>query len=107
MVHDSCIGPKNAPMTIVEFFDPACETCRAFYPLIKRLMAQYPSEVRLVIRYAPLHQGSDQVIKLLEGATLQGKYEQVLKAVLAAQPVWANDDNPKPKMILRLRSGRG
>ena len=23
------VGPANAPVTIVEFFDPACETCRA------------------------------------------------------------------------------
>ncbi len=32
-MHTPIIGPQNAPVTIVEFFDPACETCRAFYPL--------------------------------------------------------------------------
>ena len=24
------MGPEDAPVTIVEFFDPACEACRAF-----------------------------------------------------------------------------
>jgi protein-disulfide isomerase len=85
-MHSPVIGPREAPVTIVEFFDPACETCRAFYPVVKDLMQQYPSEVRLVIRYAPFHQGSEQVVKLLESARQQDKYQAVLEAVLAAQP---------------------
>ena len=39
--HSPIFGPANAPVTIVEFFDPACETCRAFYPMVKNLMKQY------------------------------------------------------------------
>ena len=49
-MHSPVLGPREAPVTIVEFFDPACETCRAFYPIVKDLMRQYPSDVRLVIR---------------------------------------------------------
>ena len=67
-MHSPILGPQGAPVTIVEFFDPACETCRAFYPIVKSLMAKYPEDVRLVIRYAPFHRGSDQVVKLLEAA---------------------------------------
>ncbi len=93
-MHSPVFGPQGAPVTIVEFFDPACETCRAFYPIVKNLMAQYPNDVRLVIRYAPFHQGSDQVVKLLEAAKSQGKYQTVLEAVLAAQPSWADDRQP-------------
>ena len=79
-MHSPVLGPQNAPVTIVEFFDPACETCRAFYPLVKQLMAQYPQEVRLVLRYAPFHQGSDQVIQLLEASKAQNRYWQVLES---------------------------
>ena len=93
-MHSPVFGPQGAPVTIVEFFDPACETCRAFYPIVKNLMAQYPTEVRLVIRYAPFHQGSDVVVKLLESARSQGKYQTVLEAVLAAQPAWADHGQP-------------
>lgn len=93
-MHSPVFGPQNAPVTIVEFFDPACETCRALYPIVKSLMAQYPNDVRLVIRYAPFHQGSDQVIKLLESSKSQGKYQAVLEAVLAAQPSWADHGQP-------------
>ena len=37
-MHSPVLGPQNAPVTIVEFFDPACETCRAFYPVVKDLL---------------------------------------------------------------------
>jgi protein-disulfide isomerase len=93
-MHSPVLGPQNAPVTIVEFFDPACETCRAFYPIVKNLLKQYPTEVRLVIRYAPFHQGSDQVVKLLEASKRQDKYWPVMEMVLASQPMWASHSNP-------------
>jgi protein-disulfide isomerase len=93
-MHSPVFGPQDAPVTIVEFFDPACETCRAFYSIVKKLMAKYPNDVRLVFRYAPFHQGSDQVVKLLESSKSQGKYQAVLEAVLAAQPSWADHGQP-------------
>ena len=34
-MHSPVIGSREAPVTIVEFFDPVCETCRAFYPVVK------------------------------------------------------------------------
>jgi len=106
-MHSPVLGPQDAPVTIVEFFDPACETCRAFYPIVKSLMAQYPNEVRLVIRYAPFHPGSDQVVKLLESAKSQGKYVTVLEAVLAAQPTWANHHQPNIAMAFQAAEQAG
>ena len=93
-MHTPIIGPQNAPVTIVEFFDPACETCRAFYPIVKQIMAQHPDKVRLALRYAPFHQGSDQVVKLIEAARKQGLYTPVLEALLATQPEWADHAAP-------------
>ena len=93
-MHTPIIGPQNAPVTIVEFFDPACETCRAFYPIVKQIMAQHPDNVRLALRYAPFHHGSDQVVKLIEAARKQGLYTPVLEALLAAQPEWADHAAP-------------
>ena len=93
-MHTPIIGPQNAPVTIVEFFDPACETCRAFYPIVKQIMAQHPDKVRLALRYAPFHHGSDQVVKPIEAARKQGLYTPVLEALLATQPEWADHAAP-------------
>lgn len=84
------IGPEDAPVTIVEFFDPGCEACRAFYPIVKEVLANNPDKVRLVLRYAAFHDGSDTVVKMLESARRQDKFIPVLEALLEAQPQWAS-----------------
>ncbi|WP_108398240.1 DsbA family protein [Devosia submarina] len=87
--HSPVIGAADAPVTITEFFDPSCEACRAFYPIVKQIMDRHPGQVKLVLRYAPFHEGSDQAVKLLEAARLQDKFIPVLEALLARQPEWA------------------
>ncbi|WP_448694296.1 DsbA family protein [Pseudomonas rhizophila] len=84
-------GPANAPVTVVEFFDPSCESCRAFYPIVKEMMSKHPADVRLVLRYVKLHKGSEEAIRLLEAARKQGVFAPVLEAVLEAQPQWHDD----------------
>lgn len=54
------IGPEDAPVTIVEFFDPSCEGCRAMHPYVKQIQAAYPDNVRLVLRYVLFHKGSEE-----------------------------------------------
>lgn len=89
--HSPTFGPADAPVTIVEFFDPSCEACRAFYPIVKQILAEYPDQVRLVLRYTLYHQGSEEVARILEAARLQNIYEPVLESVLEVQPAWHDD----------------
>lgn len=84
------LGPKNAPVTVVEFFDPACEACRAMHPTITEIRKQHPEKVRIIMRYAAFHDGSDIAVRILETARLQGVFEPVLIALLETQPQWAN-----------------
>lgn len=92
--HSPTLGRQDAPVTIVEFFDPACEACRAFHPIVKQIMAQHPDQIWVVLRYAAFHDGSDEAVRILEAARLQGLFELVLEALYAAQPVWANHSRP-------------
>jgi protein-disulfide isomerase len=92
--HAPIMGPQNAKVTIVEFFDPACEACRGFYPYVKQIMATHPNDVRLMLRYAAFHQGSDQAVGILEAARKQDKFQPVLEALLEKQAEWASHDGP-------------
>lgn len=93
--HSPVIGPVDAPVTIVEFFDPSCEGCRAFYPFVKQIMAEHPGQIRLVMRYLPFHGGSEEAVRILDAAHAQDVYVPVLEAMLEVQPQWHND--PKLK----------
>lgn len=103
--HSPSFGPANAPVTIVEFIDPSCEACRAFYPYVKEVLAEHPDSVRLVLRYTLFHRGSEEVARILETARQQDVYQPVLEAVLAAQPAW--HDDPSVKAAWEAAAGAG
>jgi protein-disulfide isomerase len=106
-MHSPTLGKADAPVVIVEFLDPACETCRAFYPLVKKMMAANPDRIRLVLRYAPFHHGSDEVVAVLEAARKQGKFWPVLEALLAAQADWAPHHTAQMALVWKHLEGLG
>lgn len=102
------LGREDAPVTIVEFFDPACEACRAFHPIVKQILAQYPEDVRVVMRYTPFHgEGSEMAIKVLEAARLQDIFIPVLESLLENQPVWASHGAPATERIMEIAGAAG
>jgi protein-disulfide isomerase len=105
--HAPTFGKADAPVHIVEFLDPACETCRSFYPYVKDLMAAHPDKIRLSVRYAPFHTGSDQVVKVLEAARKQGKYQQALEALLVSQPGWTQHHTAQVDLVWQHLDGLG
>ncbi|MDD5175007.1 MAG: thioredoxin domain-containing protein [Sterolibacterium sp.] len=106
-MHSPTLGRPDAPVVIVEFFDPACETCREFYPLVKQMMAANPERIRLVLRYAPFHNGSDKVVAVLEAARKQGKFWPALEALFAAQTDWAAHHTSRVDLVWRHLEGLG
>lgn len=102
------MGPEDAPVTIVEFFDPACEACRAFYPILKEIMSEYPEEVKVVVRYTAFHgEGSELAILILEAARLQNIFVPVKEALLNNQDEWASHGAPDTRKILQIAADAG
>lgn len=93
------LGPSDATVTIVEFFDPECEACRAFFPIVKSLLNEFPGKVRLVLRYMPFHKNSMYAATVLEAARKQGKYWEALELMFARQPEWASHHAPRPELL--------
>jgi len=105
--HSPALGPSNAKVRIVEFLDPACETCRRFYPFVKDMLIVHPDQIHLSLRYAPFHQNSDQVVALLMAADKQGKHWETLEALLAAQDDWVDHHVVRPERVWRHVEGLG
>ena len=90
-------GAEDARVTIVEFLDPACGTCAQFHPLVSRLEQRYRGKVKVMARYAPLHPGSEQVVKMLEAAHRQGRFWQALGVLFANQRRWVVNHHSQPQ----------
>jgi protein-disulfide isomerase len=105
--HSPTVGNADAPVHIVEFLDPACETCRDFYPRVKDMMAANPGKIKLSIRYAPFHNGSDQVVKMIEAAKKQGKYWEALEGLLDAQQFWVVHHEAQVDTAWKVLNGLG
>ena len=105
--HSQTLGSDDAKVYLVEFSDPACETCSAFHPFIKKLMADNPGKIKLVVRYAPFHDGADYFVKILEAARKQGKYWETLEVMYKTQSYWASHQNPQPQLIWKFLAHAG
>lgn len=94
------LGPVDAPVTIVEFLDPECEACRAAFPAVKQLLEDYGTDIRLVVRYLPLHNNSVLAAAATEAAGLQGKYWEMQEELFAHQPDWGEQQTPQTELFI-------
>lgn len=97
--HSQTMGGDDAKVYLIEFMDPACETCAAFSPFVKQIIVNNPGKIKLVLRYAPFHDGADYFVKILEAAKKQEKYWETLNVMYKTQPYWASHHNPQPQRI--------
>jgi protein-disulfide isomerase len=88
--HSPILGDAAAKVYIVKFTDPACETCAAFSDYLKQWMTAYPGKIKLVIRYAPFHEGASEVVKILEAARKRDKFWETLELLYASQDQWTH-----------------
>ena len=101
------LGNADAKVHIVEFLDPACETCAAMYPHVKKLMTENPGRIRLSVRHVPFHEGSEHVVRMLEAAKSQDRYWQALEAVFASQERWTVNHRVYPERVWPALEGAG
>ena len=87
---NTAYGAQNAKVTIVEFYDPACGTCRSFYPFVKEQMKANEGKIKLILRYAPFHIDSFYVSQMIEAARYQNKEVEALEVLYKYQDKWAS-----------------
>lgn len=100
-------GPADAPVTLVEFLDPECEACRAAYPWVEALLEEYQGQIRLVVRYFPLHGNSALAAVATEAAGQQGRYWEMQELLFARQPEWGESQQPELEAFVRYAGELG
>lgn len=81
--NDFSIGPDDAPVTVVEFFDYRCGPCRASMTTINALPAKYRDQVRVVFKEFPILSPESEVAAIAAlAAGRQGKYTEMHQAFM-------------------------
>lgn len=80
----------DADVTFVEFLDFECEGCKAFYPTVEKLRADYGDRVEFILRYFPLpgHFNAERAARVVEAAAQQGQLEAMYHEMFETQPEW-------------------
>ena len=98
--HSHIIGPADAKVTIVEFLDPECETCRAMYPMVKQVLHRVPGQGAAG---GPLHAVSSELAVRRQRPGGGGRAEEVLGDaggdVRQPSRMWADHHHPRPELI--------
>ncbi len=75
---DFSVGPADAPVQIVEFFDYNCPFCRESAAWVKQLLETYPDQVRFVFKEAPIfadsRESSDLAARAAVAAIEEDRY---------------------------------
>lgn len=89
-------APAEAAVTFVEFLDFECEGCRAAYPIVEQLRADYGDRVEFVLRYFPLpgHVNAERAARAVEAAAQQGRLEAMYQRMYDTQAQWGEQRTP-------------
>jgi protein-disulfide isomerase len=83
---DYSIGPKDAKVQLVEFFDYNCGFCKRSTEWMEETIAKYPDDVRVVFKELPVLTGIDGTSHMAARAALasarQGKYKKMHFALM-------------------------
>ena len=74
---DHVLGPDHAPVTIVEYGDFECPSCKQAAPAVKLLFERFVGKVRIVFRHFPLeevHPHAMHAAQAAESAGAQGRF---------------------------------
>lgn len=95
-------GPANAALTLLEFGDYQCPSCRAYHPIVAEVLKRYPDKIRLEFHHYPLiqiHAHAMTASMAVEAAGEQGKYWEMNDLVFELQPEWSQSQNPETEFL--------
>jgi Na+/H+ antiporter NhaA len=85
---DHLRGPRDAPVSLVEYGDFECPYCGRAEPIVRELLSEHDEDVLFVFRHLPLTDGQAQAqlaAEAAEAAAAQGKFWEMHDLLLAHQ----------------------
>lgn len=95
---DHIRGAQSGKVTLVEFGDFQCPACGAYESIVRQLVADNPTALKVVFRHFPLtqiHQNALPAAKATEAAALQGKFWEMHDILYDKQAEWSKGLNAR------------
>ena len=90
--NDTTAAPQSADgkVTVVEYLDLECPSCRAAYPGVERLKTEYGDRVTFDVRHFPIpsHRNAELAAVAVEAAGAQGKRDDMFRLMFDSQQEW-------------------
>ena len=81
------VGPPDAAVKVVEFFDYGCPHCKEYFPVIRDSVAAFPSDVVIYFKHYVLGKfvGSELAASAAVAASKQGKFMEMHELLFEKQ----------------------
>lgn len=90
-------GPANAPITLIEYTDFQCASCKQLHPTLENLLKEYDGKIRFIHRHFPLmdiHNNAYDAAMASEATKEQGRFWDMHNVLFTRQGEWAQAKNP-------------
>jgi protein-disulfide isomerase len=89
---DTAAAPRSGDggVTVVEYLDLECPSCRAAYPGVEKLRGEYAGRVTFVVKHFPIpsHRNAELAAVAVEAAGAQGKRDEMFQVMYSSQQEW-------------------
>ena len=106
---DHARGPKDAPVTLVQYGDYECPYCGQAHPVLKELQERAGERVRFIFRHFPLdsvHPRARRAAQAAEAAASQGRFWEMHDLLYENQDELGDEDLVRYAAELGLDLGR-
>jgi protein-disulfide isomerase len=105
--NDPFVGPKDAKVTVVEFFDYRCPICKAATPRVLDMIRRHP-DVKFVFKDFPIFGGPSQNAARIAVATWKTKPDSYVPVYAAMMGSDALDEGANdPASVARMKDVEG
>lgn len=92
----------DGKVTVVEYLDLECPSCRAAFPGVEKLKAEYGDRVTFTVRHFPIpsHRNAELAAVAVEAAGAQGKRDEMFKLMFESQQEWGGQQTSQRAAFL-------
>jgi protein-disulfide isomerase len=101
---DHCQGSVDAPVTLVEYGDYQCQTCRLAFSIVKQFINEMGGKLRFVFRHFPLKQTHPQAFEDAQAAEAAGRQNKFWEM---HELLYGNPLRKDPKTVRELAEELG